>query len=300
MRLAILARSQWANPGTANAYQGIALTFEWRHCISSAQHFFALGLNAQSDGSTLGGLSNQQFLPTAAYHQYLGRDWFIAVGGSLGLLHYALQGDDLRFNAQYLGGYFDAARDDREDLDENGRLVADMSGGFQVYNNRQNIAVGFAWLHLNQPTYSLLDEKNKLGISFVSHGTITLPFPSEYRANKSGVAAKWLLRRQSFSGRNSQQWTLLVGPMGKWAFSEYGSAQFGVYLRCGSRAGKQGAVTINAVLPTATYQSRNWSVSLTYDANMSGLRTQFAGGMEVWLSHNFGNYDKCINCKVGR
>ncbi len=293
MRLAILTRAQWANPGTTQAYQGFALTLEWRHCISNARHFFALGLSAQSDGSTLGGFSNRQLLPAFAYHVHLDRDWFLAAGGSVGALNYSLRGDNLRFDAQYQNGYFNADRDDREDLDGNGRTVIDMGAGVEGYNNRLGMSFGFSWLHLNQPAYSFLDEENRLGISFISHGTI-----SSNPRNKKAIAAKWVLRRQSFNGNNSQQWTLLAGPMGQQLWSKYGAAQFGVYLRCGSRPNS--ALTINAIVPTMTYQTRDWSVSISYDANVSGLRTRFAGGMEIWLNYNFGNFDKCVNCAFGR
>jgi type IX secretion system PorP/SprF family membrane protein len=290
-RISVLARTLWDNPGTQQSYVGAAVAFEWRHCISSTRNFFALGLNVQNDRGSLGGLSNTQVMPAFAYNQHLNNDWFLSFGGAIGMLNYGLRNQDLKFNAQYQNGYYNSDRDDRENLTGSGSTVLDMSAGVECYNNQMGMSFGFSWLHLNQPKYSFIDKKNNLGISFISHGTVSSIV--DYGLLK-GVSFKWLLRRQSLNGSNSNQWTLLTGGLNKWSFSKYNSLKMGAYIRWGGLPNQ--LLTSNAILPTAIFQTRDWSVNVSYDANISGLRTKFTGGMEVWLSYNFGNFDKCIHC----
>lgn len=293
LRLTLLARTQWDNPGSPKGYQGGATTMEWRHCLSSSRHFFALGLAVQHDWSVLGGMSNTQALPVAAYHLHLGDDWFIAAGAATGILSYSILEDNLKFDAQYQSGYFNGDRDNKENLTGNGRVVADLGAGFECYNNRKGISLGVSWQHLNTPTYSFIDNENSLGISFIAHGTYSVPF--NHKGSKA-VSGKFLLRRQSLTGNNSKQWMALTGVAGRFPIAdlEDNILQFGIYVRLGGIPNYH--LAVNAVVPTFTYMNNDWSASLSYDINSSGIRTRFAGGMELTTTFSFGKNDKCVNC----
>jgi type IX secretion system PorP/SprF family membrane protein len=289
-RLTVLSRSQWDNPGTVKGYQGVAATYEWRHCLSNDRHFFALGIVVQHDWSVLGGLSNSMALPGAAYHIHLNDDWFMSAGAAVGLLSYTIREDNLKFDAQYINGNFVSTSDNKEQLSGAGNMVADMSSGFEIYNNLKGISVGVSWLHLNKPKYTFLDEENRLGISFIGHGSYTLKFNHK---GTQAIAIKGLLRRQSMSGNNSRQWLFQTGLFGRVpAFGHV--VQGGIYARWG---GVSGAVTgVNAVIPTLLFHQGSWDFAWSYDINTSGIRTRFAGGMEFTAGWNFGQYDKCVNC----
>ena len=168
-----------------------------------------------------------------------------------------------------------------------------MGSGFECYNNRKGISLGISWLHLNKPVYSFIENTNNLGISFIAHGTVSKVFNN--KGTKS-LSFKALLRRQSFSGNNSRQWMALTGITGGLPLIEYAGniLQFGIAARWGGVLDSN--FSINALVPNFTYLNNAWSLSLSYDINTSGIKTQFAGGMELSTTYSFGKYDKCINC----
>jgi hypothetical protein len=292
-QVAALYRGQWDNPVHSNAYTGAAVAADVRFCLAGQhKNFFALGLALQHDGSPLGGLSNTAGRLAGAFHLHLGRETFASAGAYVGGLAYRVSPEELKFDAQYQNGAFNPLASNGEDFERVAALKADMGSGLEVYNNVKGFSAGFAFHHLNQPSYSFLsDDGNRVGISWLAHGSLSL-----------GRQRVWLLRglwrRQSFGGGNSAQWQAMAGAFYQWRFSASGArAQLstGGYVRWGGR--HKAALAANTVVPTVQLGNDHFSLILAYEAPLQAVRPRFSGGLEVALAYSFGRADRCISCR---
>lgn len=292
-QVAALYRGQWDNPAHPNAYTGAAVAADVRFCLPGQhKNFFALGLGLQHDGSPLGGLSNTAGRLAGAFHLHLGRETFASAGAYVGGLAYRVSPEALKFDTQYQNGAFNPLASNGEDFERVAALKADMGSGLEVYNNAKGFSAGFAFHHLNQPSYSFLgDDANRVGISWLAHGSLSL-----------GRQRAWLLRglwrRQSFGGGNSAQWQAMTGAFYQWRFSASGARtqlSAGGYMRWGGRY--RAALAANTVVPTVQVGNDHFSLMLAYEAPLQTVRPRFSGGLEVALAYSFGRADRCISCR---
>lgn len=293
-QVTVMQRGQWENITTEDAYEGVAVQADMRFCLqNSRKNFYAVGVSAQHDFSTLGGFYNANVALITAYHQHLGDETFIAAGLSLGGLAYGIRERKLKFNEQFRNGYYSPTFDNGESFDERNNFQLDLGAGIYFYNNDQGWSVGMAWKHLNQPLYTLLDEDNSLGPSFLLHGGLSLLHSSK---RKPGLILRGMLRRQSFSGNNSKQWQALAGPFFQIQLPDTKDTHldFGCYLRTG--AATKSSFRANTIVPSLRMSTQRFSFMLSYDADLEKTKTRFAGGMELMFSYSFGQRDRCVVC----
>ncbi len=291
--VAALYRSQWESPANPNAYQGAAFAVDMRFCMPGHhKNFFAFGMGLQRDWSTLGELSNTAARIAGAFHLHLGRETFASAGAYLGSLVYGISPEQLQFDVQYQNGAFNPLAPNGEDFGRANAVKADLGSGLEVYNNAKGFSLGFAFHHLNQPSYSFFgDDANRIGISWLVHGNVSL-----------GPRRSWLLRglwrRQSFDGRNSAQWQAMTGLFHQIPVASVGvrtQVMGGGYVRWGGRHGA--SVAANTIVPTLQLGSDHFSLLLSYEVPLQAVRPRFSGGLELALSYSFGRADRCISCR---
>lgn len=293
-QVTVMHRGQWENVSTQDAYQGSAVVADMRFCLqNSRKNFYALGLSLQHDFSTLGGFFNTQGALQAAYHQHLGEETFLAAGASLGALAYGVQEGKLRFDEQFQNGFYSPNHSNGESFASRNEFQPDLGAGVFLYNNDRAWSMGISWKHLNRPLYSLLDEENRLGPSFILHGSWTV---KKHTNRIPGLHLKGMVRRQSFSGQNSKQWQALAGIFLTLKLPDSGATRFwvGSSLRTGSIEEK--SFIANTLIPSIHLVTNRYSCSLSYDADLEKIRTQFAGGLELAFSYSFGQRDRCVVC----
>ncbi len=288
-----LYRGQWEQASSKDSYQGAAIMADMRYCLpNSRKNFYALGLGVQHDYSPLGGLYNSMAMLTAAYHQHLGNDNFIAAGISTGLLGFGVQAGRLRFDAQYQQGNYDPSRSNGEENLVNSIIRSSLGAGILLYNNDQGWSVGISWKHLNKPNYSLLEGDNRLGIGMIAHATYT---PWQTRSHSRLWQLRALYRRQAVPGSNSLQWQALAGNFFQLSIGDSGGRLgAGIYLRAGGTPDKQ--IVINTLVPALQLSNGRYTGTLTYDLDLARTRTTLPGGLELQLATSFGGKDRCVVC----
>jgi type IX secretion system PorP/SprF family membrane protein len=293
-QVAALYRGQWDNLVNQNSYQGASAFADIRFCLqNSKKSYYALGIGVQHDFSPLGYYYNSNGMLTAAYHQHLGDETFAAVGGSLGGLAMGIQPEKLKFDEQFQNGSFDPSNSNGENFLRDNIFQPDLSSGFVLYNNEKGWSAGLAWRHLNKPVYSLLGDENRLGVGMVLYGTCSV---WKTRAHAQSVQLRALYRRQSVTGSNSLQWQTMAGIFYQTGFTGRGGAKMtaGAYLRGGSLPGS--AFTLNTLVPAVQMGNDQFTITVSYDADIARTRSRFAGGMEIVLQTSFGKTDRCVVC----
>lgn len=293
-QVAALCRGQWDHPAHPNAYTGAAVAADMRFCLTGQhKNFFALGLSIQHDGSLLGGLSNTAGRLAGAFHLHLGHETFASVGAYAGGMAYKVSPEALQFDAQYQNGMFQPLAPNGEPFERTAALKADMGSGFEVYNNVKGFSAGFAFHHLNQPSYSFFgDDANRVGIGWVLHGSVSL-------GRRQAWLMRGLWRQQSLGGGNSAQWQAMMGAFRRWSFltTERLRTQLlaGASARWGGR--QRFAVALNTLVPTLQLGNDHFSLLLAYEVPLQAIRPRFSGGLEVALAYSFGRPDRCISCR---
>lgn len=288
-----LYRGQWEQPASKDSYQGAAVLADLRFCLpNSRKNFYALGLGVQHDYSPLGGLYNSMAVVTAAYHQHLGDDNFLAAGVSAGMLGFGLQAGRLRFDAQYQQGTYDPSRSNGETNLESSIIRSTLGAGLLLYNNDRGWSIGLSWKHLNKPNYSLLNEDNRLGIGMIAHASYT---PWQTRTHSRLWQLRALYRRQAIPGSNSLQWQALAGNFFQLAIGDSGGRLgAGLYLRAGGTPDKQ--LVVNTLVPALQFSNGRYTGTLSYDLDLARTRTILPGGLELQLAASFGGTDRCVVC----
>ncbi len=291
-QVAALYRGQWENAAHRNAYSGALIAADMRFCLPG-QDFFALGMSVQRDGSPLGELSNTAARLAGAFHLHLGRKTFASAGAYIGGLAYRISPHQLKFDAQYQSGAYNPQAPNGENFERLNALQPDMGPGLEVYNNESGFSGGFAFHHLNQPSYSFFgDDANRVGISWIVHGSIAVGPQRAY-------LVRMLWRKQSISNQNSAQWQAPTGAFGRLRFSPKGGTRLqatsGAYLRWGGRT--RSAIALNTIVPTIQLGNDYFSAALSYDVPLQQLHQRFSGGLEVALSYSVGRADRCISCR---
>ena len=288
-----LYRGQWEQPASKDSYQGAAVLADMRYCLpNSRKNFYALGLGIQHDYSPLGGLYNSKAMLTAAYHQHLGKDNFIAAGLSTGLLGFGLQAGRLRFDAQYQQGNYDPSRNNGEENLVSSIIRYSLGAGLLVYNNDRGWSIGMSWKHLNKPNYSLLGEDNRQGIGMIAHATYT---PWQTRSHSRLWQLRALYLRQAVPGSNSLQWQALAGNFFQLAIGDSGGRLgAGLYIRTGGTPDK--LLVINTLVPALQLSNGRYTGTLTYDIDLARTRAILPGGLELQLAASFGGTDRCVVC----
>jgi type IX secretion system PorP/SprF family membrane protein len=274
-------RDQWNS--FTNAYRTGSLNAEYKMPVGATNDFITTGMQMLYDKAGTVGLTTTQVLPALNYHKSLSNDKveFLSLGFMGGLIHKSIDMTKMTTNNQYNGGSNSTAPTG-ETFPLPNFNVWDASVGMS-YNTsfgeyaENSLFVGAAYHHLNKP-------KN----SFYRDATSALNPKYVFSAG-----AKWHLDDYSsftVHADHSQQGTVKETIAGGLYSYNTGSfvddaacvMHFGAFLRWK-----------DAFIPVVKIDMRSLSVALSYDVNVSQLKTasQGRGGFELSLSY-VGFFDR--------
>lgn len=249
------------------------------------KNFFGLGLQFFNDVSGDGKLTNTSANLALAYH--LSIDNFnkigLAFGGGYGIRK--IDSQSFQWGSQFENGAFNSNAANGEDygIMTNGYFDAstgliwtrnNRSGRIKVQGNNFNEgSAGIALMHWNRPVYSFVDDSERLYAKWVLHGNYLWSIPNTFIAiNPSFLAYKQGPNKVSVIGgmirydlKNASKYTGMY---------ENSGAYLGLFYRTGD------AVVVSSMLDLG-----NYLIGLSYDANLSNLRsaTNGRGGFEISL-----------------
>ena len=276
LRIQAVYRTQWSS--VTVPYQTGSLNAEYKLPLGGSNDFLSLGGEILYDKAGTVALTATHILPVVNYHKSLSaeKNMYLSIGFMGGIVQRKLDRSKMTTNSQYNGSGYDGSLNDGETFPNSGYTYFDGSVGMS-FNSQigesedDNLFIGAAYHHVNH--------SNK--VSFYGNPQIELMPKWIFSAGlRMGVTDYSYV---TFHGDYSKQGTSteviggalysykLDDPIDpKYVFS------FGTFLRWK-----------DAMIPVAKMECKPITVSVSYDANVSQLKTasNSRGGFEISISY---------------
>ncbi len=255
-RLVNNMRSQW---GSISPYSTIALAFE--HQVMYKQQHFTAGFHILHDRSNYASMNVNGAYLAGAYHKNL-LGHHLHGGLQIGYMNVHFPTENVSFPDQYdpSQGHFNSDLGTGEPIYREQFNYLDINVGIG-WDKKFGIAkpeVGIAFFHINFPKGSFISEDNTLPIRQVFHA-----------GSRLDIAEKLFLHpRLMYMGRSGAS-EMIMGSNVGFIFDEYfleRSIFIGWHLR-------DGFENYDAMIFSAGINYGNWLAAISYDVNMSELKT---------------------------
>jgi type IX secretion system PorP/SprF family membrane protein len=269
----ILHRRQWRNIGSGFTTSG--LDAQYKLLSLNSDNFFGFGLLVLQD---LAGIAEQRTLTvktSAAYNMVVTNDDLLSAGFQMGFEQRSFNFEDLAWDSQYNGDFYDPTLDSKERIITNTRSFIDVGAGFHwKHRARKRFDLGYAIYHANQQLAMVARSEDRMKVRQV--------YKAAWIKRYQYIDMKYdaLVQRQSGSNQVMIGATAeyRIGDESKYTNVKTASlARFGVYYRWK-----------DAVCPYIGFEYKRFAaISLGYDLRMAKMpyTTARAGGPEFSLTY---------------
>ncbi|HMH20519.1 MAG TPA: PorP/SprF family type IX secretion system membrane protein [Puia sp.] len=262
----------------SNAYRTGSLNAEYKMPVGKGNDFLTAGLQVLYDKAGTAALSTTELLPALNYHKSLSdeRTMYLSLGFMGGLVEKSIDLSKVTTNSQYNGTAYDPALPNGEPLINPDAHYLDGSLGLSFNSSfgkdqANTLFAGVAYHHLNRP-------KN----SFYKNPAIELDpkyvFSAGVKLNVNEAASFTLQADHSIQGpaRETIGGALYSYKLGYDPENSPYTLNIGAFLRWK-----------DALIPVLKLDMHSLSVSISYDVNVSELRSasQSRGGFELSISY---------------
>lgn len=287
LRIATSYRNQWAS--VASPYKTFAFNADTRFDMKGSASLGA-GLSVYKDvaGDTEFGTTN--ILLSLSGILELDRHNKLSLGVSGGMLQKNINTSNLQWGSQYQGGQYNATLDPNENINMEPGMKGDVSAGLvYVYhsserymsaNDQLNVQLGFAVNHIARPRMDWTSAyTDTLHRNFVGSGQVNVGVGNSRLTLVPGFL-------MFFQGPSKE---IMIGSQFKYRLQEASKVtgfvkgaylSLGTYLRLG-----------DAFIPSVSLDFDKYSLGVSYDVNVSSLRTASngKGGFEISLKFRSPN-----------
>lgn len=281
VRVQMVYRNQWNSVTTP--YQTGSFNGEYKKPVGKGDDFLTIGGQILYDKAGTVALQSTHVLPAFNYHKSLSaeRNMYLSLGFMGGWVQRSIDRSKVTTNSQYDGTGFNPGLSDGETFPRNSYSYLDGSVGMsfnsQVGDNTDNnIYLGVAYHHFNKatkvsfygnPNYEMIPKwVGSVGIRMNMNEYAYFTFLGDY--SKQGTYTE-----------------TLFGAMYSWKLDDIEDPKYilhgGAFLRWK-----------DAIIPVAKLEFKPMAISVSYDANISQLKSASngRGGFELALS-----YQKSLN-----
>ncbi|NSL88447.1 PorP/SprF family type IX secretion system membrane protein [Chitinophaga solisilvae] len=274
VRFQAVYRNQW-NSITV-PYQTGTVSGEIKFPVGNSNDYITTGLQLTYDRAGTSRMQSTQIFPAINYHKSLNEDKssFLSLGFMGGVVQRQFDQSNMTFNNQYTGGRFDPTAPTGEEgkLALKGYTYLDAGFGLSynsVIGEDVNYFIGGAYYHFNRAKISFYNDKNiELSPKLSFNAGITIPLEERVK-----VIAHY---NQLHQGNYSEY---IGGALIGYGLMNEGlestrAIYGGLFLRWN-----------DAVIPTIKIDMERYEIAMSYDTNISKLRTasQTFGGFEISL-----------------
>ncbi len=277
VRIQGVYRDQWNN--VTNAYRTGSLNAEYKQPIGKGDDFITTGIQVLFDKAGTVGLTTTNLLPALNYHKSLSneRTMYLSLGFMGGLIRKHIDVTKMTTNNQYGGGGFDPTLPTGENLVSPNFTTWDASLGLSFNSSfgtedANSLFLGAAYHHLNRPKNSFYRNPDiELKPKYVFSG---------------GVKFKM----DDFSYFTLQADQSVQGSFNETVAGVLYSYKLGAYVEEDPLYTIHGGLFMrwkDALIPVVKVDRHPISVALSYDINISPLKTasQGRGGFELSVSY---------------
>ena len=284
IRITSAYRNQWSS--VTVPYKTEALGVEIKRAVSEYD-YLVLGMQLTNDVAGDSKMGRTQFLPVIAFNKSLSKEssTYITLGFSGGAVQQRFDPTDLKFDDQFVNGSYSASNPTQQTFHLTSRLFWDANVGISLSSSLGNTAfyLGGAYFHLTNPAVAFNpDNEIRLNRKIMINGGISIPYN---QLDKLIGYADFFQQGGSRQGQG--------GLMCKHDFAgtEYQGETIGFSGGCFYRWN-------DAVIPVIKFDYYKLGVGLSYDINISKLRTasQLRGAFELTMVYR--GYFNNINSSV--
>ncbi|MFT4023184.1 MAG: PorP/SprF family type IX secretion system membrane protein [Flavihumibacter sp.] len=275
VRAQIVYRDQWRS--VSNAYRSGSLNTEIKIPVGRSDDFVTAGLQMLFDRAGTVSLTTTQLMPAVNYHKSIGRErnTYLSVGFMGGMVNRSIDRSKITTDNQYVGGAYNPAVADGETFAAANYWYPDFSvgsalnGSFGATENN-NFFLGVAYHHINRPNnsfYRTVDQA--LYAKWVFSGGM-----------KFEVGDQSFFNIQADYSKQGSASEVVGGAMYGYKIGDSEQPdyvmQFGAFLRMK-----------DALIPAIKLDYNPFSIGLSYDVNVSTLKTasQARGGFELSVTY---------------
>lgn len=270
IRVQTVYRNQWNS--ITNAYRTSSLNAEARYAIGETNDFVTTGVQIMYDAAGAAGYRSIHVLPALNYHKSLSEynNSYLSVGFMAGMVQKSFDPSKMTTNSQYdnmgLGENISKPRYSYFD----GSFGASFSSSLRQ-NRESNLFIGIAYHHFNKPKASFFNDENiRIAPKWVASAGVKIP-TSEYA---------YITVQADYSVQDGFTETiggLMYGiKLGEDPDNAKYTIHGGAFMRLN-----------DAIIPTAKLDFAPFSVTISYDVNISKLKTSTygTGGFEVSIGY---------------
>ncbi|HWK05539.1 MAG TPA: PorP/SprF family type IX secretion system membrane protein [Puia sp.] len=282
-------RNQWSN--VTDGYRTGAFSAEYKMSAGQRDNFFTVGLQALFDNAGTVGLATTEILPALNYHKSLSdeRNMYLSVGFMGGWVQKTIDRSKVTSNNQFDGNAYNPSLADGESfatpdihyLDGSLGICFSMDLGQGPENN---LFLGAAVHHLNRPKNSFYQDAKELSLKYV--------FSAGIKFDMDDYSYFTLQADHTLQGRFQETvgGCLFSYKLGDDPDAPPYTVHLGSFLRWQ-----------DALIPIVKLDMNGLSVALSYDVNISTLKTasQGRGGVELSVAYiGFADRHNSVRDKV--
>jgi len=275
-------KDQWGS--VASPYKTFDLSFDMKLNHKKAKKgFMAAGINVLSDKAGDSNMGTTQEIASVAYHIILDNKSTFGGGIMAGLAQRSISYSQLQWMNQYDGTAYNPALSSGEPAGDTRSSYANLGAGVvwaykkgEEYisgNDQLRATLGVSVFQPHQPDYSFYNTNEKLHRKIIAHGNILYGIKNTNLCIVPGY-------NMTFQGRANE---ILFGSLLRYITKE--SSKYTGYVK--GSAFSLGVYYRNrdALVPTFVMEMGQYTLGLSYDVNLSGLKTVSSGrgGFEISL-----------------
>lgn len=274
IRVTSAFRSQWGAVGVP--FKTVALGTEVKFGVGESNDYVGLGLQVTNDVAGDSRLGRTQVFPVVAYHKSINsdRDTYVSLGFIGGAVQQRFDPSKLRFDDQFVGGAYSPTNPTRQTFNNSNHTYLDAGVGAAFstqmgYDSR--FYVGASYYHLSQPkvafdpTYDIrMNRKLMLnaGFSTATSDYDRVIFYADFFVQGGSAQGQggFLFKHDLIQDFEDEAVSISLGSFYRWN---------------------------DAVIPVIELDYYNFNVGITYDVNVSKLKTasQGRGGFELSVTY---------------
>lgn len=276
IRVTSAFRSQW-NSVTV-PYKTEALGTELKFGLSqNSNDYLSIGMQITNDIAGDSKMGKTQFLPMLAFHKSLSveRDSYLSLGFLGGAIQQRFDPGKLKFDDQFVNGAYSPTNPTRQTFSNTNVLYWDAAVGMKYSSETTGdirYYIGAAYFHFTQPKVAFDQSYDiRLNKKVVLNAGLSAPTSETDRV---------ILYVDGFKQGGNNQW------QGGFLY-KHDMVQEDDDFTCSLSGGVMYRWN-DAVIPVLKLDYYNWAVGVTYDANVSKLRSasKGRGGFELTLSYS--------------
>ena len=277
IRVQTVYRNQWSS--VTEPYRTGSFNIEYKNPIGKNNDFITTGLQVVYDKAGSINLTTTDVLPALNYHKFLGgeKNQYLSLGFMGGIIERRLDRSKVTTNSQYDGYGYNPSMFDGENFLNTHYSYIDGSVGMTYTsalsdnNPKETYFVGIAYHHFNRPKNSFyLRPEIELSPKWVVSGGLNLSISETSSLTLQADYSKQGIVKETVGGA---LYSIKIG-------SDYENPDYTLHL--GGFLRWQ-----DAFIPVIKLDYNPFSIALSYDVNISDLKTasQTRGGMELSVTY---------------